>query len=192
MLDQLNRDALEVAPWLLGKELVHDSPEGITSGYIVEVEAYRSDDPASHAYRGQTLRNAAMFKESGTIYVYFTYGMHYCMNIVTGSVNEGQGVLIRALQPLQGVELMKERRTKEDELQLTNGPAKLVQALGVTREHNLTHLNDGAIRLLPGFKPDKIIQTPRIGISQATDLLWRFVVADNPYVSGGSRYNKTQ
>lgn len=190
MLDLLARDALEVAPWLLGQELVHETPEGITSGYIVEVEAYRSDDPASHAYRGETLRNAAMFKEAGTIYVYFTYGMHYCMNFVTGNVGEGQGVLIRALQPVQGIGLMKRRRGIQEELQLTNGPAKLVQALGVTREYNLTHLNDAAIRLAPGFTPDKIVQTPRIGIRQGIDLPWRFIVASNPYVSGGSRYNK--
>lgn len=93
------------------------------------------EDPASHAYAGETLRNAAMFQEAGTIYVYFTYGMHYCVNIVTGSKGHGQEVLLRALEPVDGLELMKRRRGIADTEQLTNGPAKLVQAMGITKEY---------------------------------------------------------
>jgi DNA-3-methyladenine glycosylase len=182
-LKELQQGAVQAAPHLLGQKLVHRSPEGVTSGYIVEVEAYTQAEPASHTYKGQTTRNAAMFKEAGTIYVYFTYGMHFCMNIVAGSPGRGEAILIRALQPVEGIELMKQRRRLDDELQLTNGPAKLVQAMGVGRQHNLTSLAGGSLSLGPGFAPTRIIQSPRIGIRVATELPWRFYVAGNPYVS---------
>jgi DNA-3-methyladenine glycosylase len=188
-MKELEQGALHAAPLLLGQKLVRESPEGTTSGYIVEVEAYTYQDPASHTYKGQTLRNAAMFKEAGTIYVYFTYGMHFCLNIVTGKLGEGEGVLIRALQPVDGIELMQRRRGRTDLMQLTNGPAKLVQAMGVSRADNLTSLDNGPLRLEPGFVPEAILQTPRIGIKQAVELPWRFLVANNPYVSGAPRYN---
>jgi len=176
-------DALTGARALLGWKLIHDSPEGLTSGYIVETEAYTEEDPASHAYGGKRLRNAYLFHASGTLYVYFTYGMHYCFNIVTGEENRGQGVLIRAVEPVEGIELMKKRRGLNNVSQLTNGPAKLVQALGITKDHGGTTLYEGNIRLEPGFTPKEIVQTTRVGIKKAVDQPWRFYVRNNPYVS---------
>ena len=185
ILDELQKGALHAAPLLLGQKLVHESPEGTTSGYIVEVEAYTQEDPASHTHRGETMRNAAMFKEAGTVYVYFTYGMHYCVNFVTGSVGHGEGILIRALEPVEGIELMQKRRGRDDLGQLTNGPAKLVQAMGITRQHNLTNLQDGSLKLEAGFMPSAILQTTRVGIKQGIELPWRFLIAQNPHVSVG-------
>ena len=176
-------DALLAAPSLLGYKLVHHSPEGVTSGYIVETEAYTMDDPASHAHRGETLRNQPMFQEAGTIYVYFTYGMHFCVNIVTGEKGHGQAVLIRALEPIEGIDIMMKHRRLEDINNLTNGPAKLVQAMGINREHNGIVINEGPLSLEPGIKPKEIVQTTRIGIKKAVEQPWRFYIADNPYVS---------
>lgn len=168
---------------LLGWKLVHESSDGITSGYIVETESYDMHDPASHAYGGLRKRNAAMYEEAGTVYVYFTYGMHYCMNIVTGSKGHGQGVLIRALQPLEGIELMKKRRGLSDERQLTNGPAKLAQAMGIHMRHGGMKIGASELRLEPGIEVHEVVQTTRIGISKAVDQPWRFYIAHNPYVS---------
>lgn len=176
-------DSLTGARSLLGWKLVHETPEGITSGYIVETEAYDMHDPASHAYGGPRKRNAAMYEAAGTVYVYFTYGMHYCMNIVTGEKGHGQGVLIRALQPLEGIELMKQRRGMTDERQLTNGPAKLAQAMGIAMESYGMELGKGSLRLEPGIEVHEIVQTTRVGISRAVDQPWRFYVAHNAYVS---------
>lgn len=174
--------SIPAAKALLGWKLVHETDEGRMAGYIVETEAYDQVDPASHTYTGMTSRNAAMFERAGTLYVYFTYGLHYCLNIVTGTKGEGQGVLIRALEPLEGLERMRELRNTSSNLLLTNGPAKLVQALGVTIADNATSLGE-KIYLEAGFHPQEIIQTPRIGITQAKDELRRFYVAGNPYVS---------
>lgn len=183
MLPDLS-DCLLAAKALLGWKLIHDSPEGgMTAGYIVETEAYNQEDPASHAYGGKRIANAALFAPAGTIYVYFTYGMHYCFNIVTGNLGHGQGVLIRALQPVDGLELMKHRRKRQDEKNLCNGPAKLVQAMGITKAYGGTKLNQGAIRLEPGVTPELIVQTTRIGISKAVDQPWRFYIAENQFVS---------
>jgi len=176
-------DAVTAAKGLLGWKLVHESPQGVTSGYIVETEAYGMDDQASHTYRGETVRNRAMFQEAGTIYVYFTYGMHYCANIVTGAKGHGQGVLLRALEPVDGIELMSQRRGLSDATRLTNGPAKLVQAMGITKEHNGTHLDHGGLRLEPGTIPTEIVQSTRIGIKKAIDQPWRFYIKDNAFVS---------
>lgn len=177
-------DALKTAPTLLGWQLVHDSHEGRTAGYIVETEAYTASDAASHSFRGETVRNSVMFGEAGHLYVYFTYGMHYCVNIVTGQEGDGQAVLIRALAPTEGIVLMKQRRRQEDERQLTNGPAKLAQAMGITRQHNGQDLLAGdTLRLLPGIKPKQFVQTTRIGIRQAVEMPWRFYIADDPHVS---------
>jgi len=177
-------DALEAAKQLLGCKLVHQTPEGITSGTIVETEAYTSEDPASHTFRGQTKRNKVMFGPAGYAYIYFTYGMHYCFNIVTGPIGSGQGVLIRALEPVDGIELMKARRGMNDERQLTNGPAKLVQAMGITKsDYGANLLDSGKLRVEPGIKPKKVTQTTRIGIGQAVDHPWRFYTTGNPYVS---------
>jgi len=179
----LEQDAVEAAPQLLGWKLVSRTAAGITSGYIVEVEAYSMEDPASHSFRGLTPRTAPMFKRAGTIYVYFTYGMHYCMNIVTGPVGHGQALLIRALEPVDGIGLMQARRDLENVNQLTNGPGKLAQALGIDKALSGSHLTDGKLSLEPGFRPADITQTTRIGITKAIDQPWRFFVTGNQFVS---------
>jgi DNA-3-methyladenine glycosylase len=140
-------------------------------------------DPASHAYGGERVRNAPIYQEPGTIYVYFIYGMHYCMNIVTGAKGHGQAVLIRALQPTDGLELMRSRRGVVSDTQLTSGPAKLAQALAVTPALNGTHVRHGQLWLEPGITPREITQTTRVGISKAVDHPWRFYTTDNQFVS---------
>jgi DNA-3-methyladenine glycosylase len=173
--DLLAGDAAEVAPLLLNKLLVH----GPCSGRIIEVEAYRADDPASHSFRGRTPRNAAMFGEPGTLYVYFTYGMHWCANVVTGAAGEGAAVLLRALQPVDGIELMRARRGGRSDI--ANGPAKLCQALAIGPEHDATDLlGEGSVRLVDdGVAPPAVARVgPRIGITKATDQPWRFRVPD--------------
>lgn len=182
-LDDLLIDAPTAARNLLGWKLVHDTPEGRTGGYIVETEAYTEDDPASHAYGGPNKRNAAMFQRAGTIYIYFTYGMHYCLNIVAGRPGRGEAVLIRALEPSYGLELMKNRRGIVLLPHLTNGPAKLVQALGIKVMLNGSMINTMSLKLEPGLKPRQVMQAPRIGISKAVDVPWRFYIKGNRFVS---------
>lgn len=166
----------------LGAQLVYDSPEGRVSGQIVEVELYRRDDPASHSFRPMTARTEPLFGPAGTIYIYFTYGMHYCLNIVLG---DGQALLIRAVEPLEGIELMKQRRKTDVVKNLCNGPAKLVQAFGIPNSLNGGNFARGPLRLELGktVLADQVVAAPRIGISKATDKLWRFYVKDNPFVS---------
>jgi DNA-3-methyladenine glycosylase len=183
IFDELKKGALHAAPLLLGCKLTHRTTEGVTSGYIVEVEVYTSQDAASHTYNGQTARNAAMFMGAGTVYVYFTYGMHYCFNVVAGTIGSGQGLLIRALEPIDGIDLMRSRRGHISDLNLTNGPAKLVQAMGITKDLNQQSLHASNLDLAAGFTPEKIVQTTRIGIKKSVDAPWRFYVAGNPYVS---------
>jgi DNA-3-methyladenine glycosylase len=179
------QDTEVVAQELLGCELVHKTPEGITSGIIVEAECYSQDDAASHSYRGQTERTKVMFGPGGYAYVYFTYGMHYCFNVVTGPAGHGQAVLIRALEPMQGIELMQKRRTKENIQELANGPAKLVQAMGITKDDYGKPLFEGNLYIKPRKQsPPQIAVGPRIGIKQAVDTPWRFWVAGNKFVSG--------
>lgn len=177
-------EALAAARKLLGWKLVHDSPEGLASGYIVETEAYTAADAASHSFRGPGARNQVMFGPAGRLYVYFTYGMHYCVNIVTGEEGNGEAVLVRALQPVDGLELMRRRRGQTDDMNLTDGPAKLAQALGLDKAHNgVPLLEGGRLRLEPGINPRAITRTTRIGISQAQHMPWRFYMTGNPYVS---------
>lgn len=177
-------NALMAAKSLLGYKLLHVTPDGTTSGIIVETEAYMADDPASHTYRGQTARNKIMFGQPGYAYIYFTYGMHYCFNVVTGSEDHGQGVLIRALEPLEGIDLMKKRRGVEEVRNLTNGPAKLVQAMGITKDDYGEYLfGGGKLRIEPGIKPQQISKSGRIGIRLAVDELYRFYITGSPYVS---------
>jgi DNA-3-methyladenine glycosylase len=171
----------DVAKKLLGMKLVHETPEGKIAGKIVEVEAYLFDDPASHSYRGKTQRNEAMFEEGGVAYVYKIYGVHHCFNVVTNKKEIGEAVLIRALEPLEGIELMKKNRNKD--FDLCNGPAKLVVALGITKEHNKMNLSSGSLRLEEFEAPKKIIAKKRIGISEGKNLKLRFYIQGNKFVS---------
>ena len=174
----------QVAPRLLGAVLERELDGVVVRVRIIETEAYHQTDAASHSYRGQTPRTAVMFGPAGYLYVYFTYGMHYCMNVVTGSEGEGSAVLIRAVEPLDGAELLADRRGKTG-IELTNGPAKLCQALGIDKAMNGHNLQQPPLRLLPGEQVPAadIVQTTRIGISQAQDVPWRFYLRGNPYVS---------
>jgi DNA-3-methyladenine glycosylase len=161
----------------------------------VEVEAYLGElDPASHAYRGRTMRNSVMFKSGGHLYVYFTYGMHYCCNVVTEEEGRGRAVLLRALEPVDGVDIMAGKRGMETPsagttprklVQLTNGPAKLCEAFGITREHDGADLLGTRLFITRGEEvhPAKIASSPRIGISRGTEKRWRFYIRGNPFVS---------
>jgi DNA-3-methyladenine glycosylase len=180
---------IEVAAQLLNLVLA----SGETAGRIVEVEAYDgANDRASHAFRGQTARNHTMFAPPGLLYVYFTYGMHYCANVVCREEGVAGAVLIRALEPLAGLEVMRARRGREEPAyRICSGPAKLCQALGITRADDGTDLfADSKVRLLDdGFSPPKVADTrPRIGLSARTEaareLAWNLSVKDHPSVTG--------
>jgi DNA-3-methyladenine glycosylase len=175
-------NSLQAAQGLLGWKLVYESHEGRTAGYIVETEAYDMHDPASHAYGGERGRNTPMYQAAGTIYVYLIYGMHSCVNIVTGPKGHGQAVLIRALEPTDGLEIMRSQRPGVPDIQLTNGPAKLVQAMGITTAMSGKKLGD-KLFLEPGVSVQEITQTTRIGISKAVDQPWRFYIKGNTFVS---------
>ena len=169
------RDAPTLARDLLGRILGTRIDGFLTSGRIVEVEAYRQEDPASHCYRGPTERNRAMFLDGGRLYVYFIYGMHHCVNIVAGTEGSGEAV------PLAGIEVMRERRGPHvRDRDLANGPGKLTQALGIGPEHNGLDLllPDSPIRLLTGDPvPDELVErTPRIGISKGVEVPWRWIL----------------
>jgi DNA-3-methyladenine glycosylase len=177
----LESGALAAAEGLLGCVLVHEAPDGRLAGRIVETEAYTEDDPASHCFPGRTERNRAMFGPAGHAYVYVSYGMHRCMNVVTGREGRGEAVLIRALDPLEGVEAMIARRGWQGRAarDLCNGPGKVCQAMGIGLEfYGMDLLTGGALRLEAGrLRTDEtVLVTPRIGISKAVDWPRRFVV----------------
>ncbi len=180
---------LHAAPALLGAVLEVTSGPDRRSGRIVEVEAYEAaDDPASHAYRGRTPRNGVMFGPAGHLYVYRSYGIHWCANIVCGPIGEAGAVLIRALEPLDGVEEMWPDRPKaRTSTDLASGPGKLCAALGIGGEHDGVDLlaGDGPVRLLTGtpVEPAGVVDGPRIGITRAVERPWRFAIAGNPHVS---------
>lgn len=177
LAELLESDVLTVARGLLGWTLRSVIGQGPVSVTITETEAYAgSDDPASHAYRGGTTRNATMFGRAGLLYVYRSYGIHWCMNVVVGAEGVGNAVLLRGGDTTEGLDIVMERRRRSD--QLTNGPGKLCQALGVTGQHDGADLRDGSIVLKPGpgVAGRRVEETPRIGISRATGRLWRFVV----------------
>jgi len=188
-------DTLRIARALLGKLLVHDTPDGPCGGPIVETEAYLCDDPASHAVlraRGadrwearMTPRNAPMFGPPGTAYVYRVYMDHLCFNIVTQPEGCPEAVLIRAIEPTVGVDLMRRRRGVESLKALTSGPAKLTQALAIGLSLNGADLARGPLRVLGAQTvPDRrVAAAPRIGVRLAADRPWRFYLADSPYVS---------
>lgn len=153
-------------------------------GRIVETEAYDETDAASHSYNGRTPRTEIMFGPAGHLYVYFTYGMHYCCNVVVGKTGYGAAVLIRAIEPLDGIEKMEQLRGKTG-VNTTNGPAKLCQAFAINKPENGTDLHSGAVRLIATdpVSAGDITTTTRIGISRDKDRIWRFYMTGNPYVS---------
>lgn len=173
------RDTVIVAHDLIGHILVRNLEDKVVAGIITETEAYRGDDdPACHAYRGKTNRTAPLFGTPGLAYIYFIYGVHYCFNIVAKlPTQKAGGVLIRALKPIEGIEHMKKWRGISDETNLSNGPGKLAQALQITKIQNSVDCTQvGEIYVIQNEYPKVIQQTPRIGISQGQDTLWRFVV----------------
>jgi len=180
------QNTLTVAQQLLGTYLVHESAEGRTSGRIVETEAYLgSQDPASHAFRGRTARNAAMFGAPGRVYIYFIYGMYYHMNVTAAPEGVGEAVLLRALEPAEGIPLMQARRGTGDLLKLCSGPAKLVIAMGVTPEFSGHDLRRSPLCIMedPEHDPVQFDTTTRIGLTKATDSLLRFCITGSPFVS---------
>ncbi|MET8412230.1 DNA-3-methyladenine glycosylase [Streptomyces sp. NPDC005195] len=187
-LMDLAHPAEEVAPRLLGAVLTHHTPEGTVSIIITETEAYSgSADPASHAYRGRTPRNAVMFGSAGHLYVYRSHGLHWCSNIVTGADGVATAVLIRAGRVIEGEDLARERRgSKVESPRLARGPGNFCQALGITAEHNGTDLLTGApVALSEGEPvPAALIRAgPRVGVSKAHDWQHRFYLAGDPTVS---------
>jgi DNA-3-methyladenine glycosylase len=204
------RPTLTVAQDLLGKYFVRKSDGESLTGMIVEVEAYLGlKDPASHTYRGKTKRNEVMFKKGGHLYVYFIYGMHFCANIVTEEEGIGHAVLLRAIEPVKGIEIMRKSRgfeklynkapallhrgatqalgstKKNRDLNLTNGPAKLCEALNIQREQNGRDLLGNEIYITEGMpvKESQILSSNRIGIAQAKEKRWRFYLKGNMFVS---------
>jgi DNA-3-methyladenine glycosylase len=178
-----------VAFELIGKILVFKQKEALFSARIVETEAYLGhQDPASHAYRGVTPRNRVMFGPPGVSYVYFTYGNHHCLNVVTEEDGTAGAVLIRALEPISGIEVMTKRRGQVKLEALTSGPGKLTQAFGITREHSGLNLTQAPFYIAEGDREESIPVRAdrRIGISQAKELLFRFYWLGNKFVSVNS------
>lgn len=193
-------DTRTLAQKLLGCELVHESPDGLTSGIIVETEAYLQDDPACHAFNRRTARTEPMYRVAGTAYVYLIYGMYQCFNVVSNAEGVGEAVLIRALQPTAGIELMETRRSirpgksqlrpsagKITLKELCRGPGKLVQAMGIERDqHNGTLLSGDVLYLRSQITaPQEIISGPRVGINVGRELPYRYYIKDNIFVSKG-------
>ena len=186
------RNVLTVARDLLGKILVKENGREILSGRIVEVEAYDGDvDQASHTYIGKTKRNEVMFNEGGYFYVYFTYGAHFCCNVVTGKPGHGTAVLIRGIEPLEGIEIMARNRfgrkllNDREIFNLTSGPGKVCSAFNITKNEYGLDLTGGDVYILEGTKirKENIVVTKRVGIKKSADLPWRFYIKDNPFVS---------
>ena len=181
------RPSLQVAPELLGCLLVHDTDGGRRTGRIVEVEAYAGDgsDPASHAHAGPSARNASMFGPPGRFYVYRSMGIHLCMNVVCQAEGTGSAVLLRAVEPLEGLAAMRCARGGRPDRELTNGPGKLTQAFGVDAADDGASALRGPLRLLyPREPPAQALRAgPRIGISRATGLPWRFFLDGHPCVT---------
>ncbi|MCX7876134.1 MAG: DNA-3-methyladenine glycosylase [Melioribacteraceae bacterium] len=191
-LDFYKRDVHLVAKDLLGKIFVRKLSDKIISGKIVEVEAYDgSVDESAHSFNGITKRNQVMFKGGGFLYVYFTYGMHYCANVVTGNVKDGCAVLIRAIEPIDGIDIMAKNRfnkkilSEKEKINLTNGPAKICQAFNITIKENGISLTDNEIFIADNksIHIDRIGISKRIGIKKSVDLPWRYFIKDNPFVS---------
>jgi DNA-3-methyladenine glycosylase len=180
------RPATEVAPDLLGHVLVRRLSNGaVARARLVELEAYEPDDPGSHAFRGMTLRNEVMFGSPGHLYVYFTYGMHFCMNAVTRRPGEGSAVLLRAGEPLEGLDEMRSRRGRERDIDLCSGPGRFTQALGIARPENGVDLVGGeSVWVERGSRPETMVTGIRVGVHD-TSRSWRFWLEGSPFVSRG-------
>jgi len=174
-----SRPVHEVAPELIGATLLFDG----VGGTIVEVEAYDQDDPASHGFRGRTARTASMFGPAGVAYVYRSYGIHWCLNLVCADEGRAEAALVRALEPTRGLEAMRERRGLERERALCSGPGKLCQALGITRVHDGLALDEPPFELLARAAEPALAAGPRIGITRAVQHPWRYGLAGSPFLS---------
>jgi DNA-3-methyladenine glycosylase len=195
---ELPCDTLKLARFLIGKVMVHDLPEGRISGRIVEAEGYPPGDPAGHHFRGPTPRNRSLFLRHGHVYVYFNYGMHFMLNVSSEPAGVGGGVLIRALEPLEGIELMQRHRKSTELRDLTRGPGRLAAALRIERSLDGLDLFSrgplwlGALTSRKSAKPPSaediaVATTVRIGITHAADKLFRFYERGSPFVSGPKR-----
>jgi DNA-3-methyladenine glycosylase len=173
------RPVHEVAPELIGVTVLVDG----VGGRIVELEAYDQDDPASHSFRGRTARTASMFGPTGHTYVYRSYGVHWCLNLVCGEEGRAEAALVRALEPTRGLEAMRERRGVEAERALCSGPGKLCQALAITRVHDGLPLDEPPFQLLARESEPELAVGPRIGITRAVDHPWRYGLAGSPFLS---------
>jgi DNA-3-methyladenine glycosylase len=187
LAERLTGPVLEVAPTLLGGVLRHEAGGRAVAVRLTEVEAYAGEqDPGSHAYRGPTVRNQVMFGAAGHLYVYFTYGMHYCCNVVVGEEGHASAVLLRAGEVVEGLDLARERRRNGPDRDLARGPARLCQALGIDLSCNGAFLGEGPLTLtLPDapHPPGEVRTGPRVGLRQAADHPWRFWLAEEPTVS---------
>jgi DNA-3-methyladenine glycosylase len=183
------RASTEVAPDLLGRVFVRPLDDGRRlAARIVEVEAYMEGDPASHSFRGPTVRNAVMFGPPGHLYVYFTYGMHHCMNVVTGRPGEGSAVLLRAAEPLEGLDEMALRRGTSEPRRLCAGPGRFAQAFGIDRDLSGADLARGPeVALLEGtpVAADRVDRSTRVGVTVGIEPRWRWFVRGDPFVSRG-------
>jgi DNA-3-methyladenine glycosylase len=177
--DDFAGDAVDVARALIGCTLLVDG----VGGRIVEAEAYDRADPASHSHAGPTARNASMFGPPGHAYVYRSYGMHWCLNVVCREAGHGAGVLVRALEPVQGLERMRERRGVDEVRLLCAGPGRLGQALGITRALDGLALDAPPFELRAATAPVRVVAGPRIGISKAAAVPWRFMLAGSVFLS---------
>ncbi|HET9860317.1 MAG TPA: DNA-3-methyladenine glycosylase [Nocardioidaceae bacterium] len=187
MAEALTGPVLEVAPRLLGAVIAHRTDEGTVAVRLTEVEAYAGEqDPGSHAFRGRTRRNAVMFGPPGHVYVYFTYGMHYCMNVVCATDGHASAVLLRAGEVVDGVDLARVRRGSARDRDLARGPARLCSALGIDLAQNGLPLHDSPLSLDLAGEPAPVGQVatgPRVGLRHAADRPWRFWLRDEPTVS---------
>lgn len=194
--DFYRRDACTVAEELIGKILVHDSPEGRTSGIIVETEAYRGpEDKAAHSYKGKrTERTEIMYHEGGLAYVYMIYGMYYCFNVTASVKGKPEAVLVRSLEPLEGLTLMSERRKTKSTVNLCNGPGKLCSAMGISREHYGIDLCGNVLYISEGSRNFSVRTSERVNIDYAEEcrnFLWRYFADDNKFVSKNPRCLKS-
>jgi len=173
------RSVLDVAPDLIGAKVLFDG----VGGRIVEVEAYRHTDPAAHSFRGETPRNAIMFGPPGYVYVYRSYGIHWCLNFVCEPAGSASAVLIRAIEPTDGLDAMRRRRGLTDERLLCSGPGRLCEALGITRAHNGLSLDKPPFALFARTEPVEVVVGPRIGLTKAVETPWRYGLKGSRFLS---------